>query len=41
MTTDATTPVRYAMGTLTTVFSFVVILCSLIVVRVLAARQAS
>jgi putative spermidine/putrescine transport system permease protein len=40
MTTSVTTPVLYALGTLTTVFSFLVILCSLVVVRVLAARRA-
>jgi putative spermidine/putrescine transport system permease protein len=40
MTTSVTTPVLYALGTLTTVFSFVVILCSVIVVRVLAARRS-
>jgi putative spermidine/putrescine transport system permease protein len=40
MTTSVTTPVLYALGTLTTVFSFVVILGTLIIVRVLAARRA-
>src|SRR3978361_424690 len=40
MTTSVTTPVLYALGTLTTVFSFVVILCSLIVGRVLAVRRS-
>jgi putative spermidine/putrescine transport system permease protein len=40
MTTSVTTPVLYALGTLTTVFSFAVILCGLVVVRVLAARRA-
>src|SRR3978361_1559392 len=39
MTTSVTTPVLYALGTLTTVFSFAVILCALIVVRVLAAKR--
>ena len=34
------TPVLYAPGTLTTVFSFAVILCTLVVVRILAARRA-
>jgi putative spermidine/putrescine transport system permease protein len=40
MTTSVTTPVLYALGTLTTAFSFVVILCSLVVVRLLAAGRA-
>jgi putative spermidine/putrescine transport system permease protein len=40
MTTSVTTPVPYALGTLTTVFSFVVVLFSVIVVRVLAARRS-
>jgi putative spermidine/putrescine transport system permease protein len=40
MTTSVTTPVLYAPGTLTTLFSFVVIHCALVVVRVLAARRA-
>jgi putative spermidine/putrescine transport system permease protein len=39
MTTSVTTPVLYALGTLTTGFSFVVILCTLVIVRVLAARR--
>ena len=39
MTTSVTTPVLYALGTLTTAFSFFVILCTLVVVRVLAARR--
>jgi putative spermidine/putrescine transport system permease protein len=39
MTTSVTTPVLYALGTLTTMFSFVVILGALIVVRVLAAAR--
>jgi putative spermidine/putrescine transport system permease protein len=39
MTTSVTTPVLYALGTLTTGVSFVVILCTLVVVRVLAARR--
>src|SRR5208337_203277 len=34
MTTSVTTPVLYALGTLTTLFSFVVILCSLVIVRI-------
>ena len=40
MTTSVTTPVLYALGTLTTVFSFGVILCTLVIVRVLAAGRA-
>jgi putative spermidine/putrescine transport system permease protein len=40
MTTSVTTPVLYALGTLTTVFSFVVILCALVAVRIVAARRA-
>ncbi len=40
MTTSVTTPVLYAPGTLTTGFSFVVILCGLVVVRIVAARRA-
>jgi putative spermidine/putrescine transport system permease protein len=40
MTTSVTTPVLYALGTLTTAFSFVVILCTLGIVRLLAARRA-
>jgi putative spermidine/putrescine transport system permease protein len=40
MTTSVTTPVLYALGTLTTAFSFVVILCTLVIVRVLAAGRA-
>jgi putative spermidine/putrescine transport system permease protein len=40
MTTSVTTPVLYALGTLTTAFSFVVILCTLVIVRLLAARRA-
>jgi putative spermidine/putrescine transport system permease protein len=39
MTTSVTTPVLYALGTLTTGVSFVVILCTLVVVRVLAVRR--
>jgi putative spermidine/putrescine transport system permease protein len=39
MTTSATTPVLYALGTLTTVFSFFVILCSLLIARLLAAKR--
>jgi putative spermidine/putrescine transport system permease protein len=40
MTTSVTTPVLYALGTLTTAFSFVVILCTLAIVRLLAAARA-
>jgi putative spermidine/putrescine transport system permease protein len=40
MTTSATTPVLYALGTLTTVFSFFVILCSLLIARLLASKRA-
>lgn len=40
MTTSVTTPVLYALGTLTTVFSFVVILVSLAIARILAASRA-
>jgi putative spermidine/putrescine transport system permease protein len=40
MTTSVTTPVLYALGTLTTVFSFAVILISLAIVKVLAAKRA-
>jgi putative spermidine/putrescine transport system permease protein len=40
MTTSVTTPVLYALGTLTTAFSFVVILCTLVIVRILATRRA-
>jgi putative spermidine/putrescine transport system permease protein len=40
MTTSVTTPVLYALGTLTTVFSFLVILCALVAVRIVAARRA-
>jgi len=40
MTTSLTTPVLYALGTLTTVFSFLVILGTLAVLRVVASRRA-
>jgi len=40
MTTSVTTPVLYALGTLTTVFSFAIILFTLVIVRVLAAKRA-
>jgi putative spermidine/putrescine transport system permease protein len=39
MTTSVTTPVLYALGTLTTVFSFVVILAALGIMRIVAARR--
>jgi putative spermidine/putrescine transport system permease protein len=39
MTTSVTTPVLYALGTLTTVFSFAVILGTLLIVRIVAARR--
>jgi putative spermidine/putrescine transport system permease protein len=41
MTTSVTTPVLYALGTLTTGFSFVVILVSLAIVRLLAAKRGA
>src|SRR6202012_2544627 len=41
LTTSGTTPVLYALGTLTTLFSFVVILVSLVIVRLLAAKRAA
>ena len=41
MTTSVTTPVLYALGTLTTLFSFAVIVCALIVVQIVAASRAS
>ena len=40
MTSSVTTPVLYALGTLTTVFSFIVILISLFMVRVLATKRS-
>jgi putative spermidine/putrescine transport system permease protein len=40
MTTNVTTPVLYALGTLTTAFSFMIILVSLLVITVLRWRQA-
>ena len=40
MTTSVTTPVLYALGTLTTVFSFLVIMGCLVIVRVVAAKRA-
>jgi putative spermidine/putrescine transport system permease protein len=39
MTTSVTTPVLYALGTLTTVFSFLIILGALAAMRVLAIRR--
>ena len=39
MTTNVTTPVLYALGTLTTVFSFVMILSCLTVVLMLRHRK--
>ena len=39
MTTSVTTPVLYALGTFTTIFSFVVILAALAIVRILASRR--
>ena len=41
MTTSVTTPVLYAAGTLTTVFSFAVIVCALVFVRIISARRAT
>jgi putative spermidine/putrescine transport system permease protein len=41
MTTSVTTPVLYALGTLTTVFSFGVIVGALVVVRIVSARRAT
>lgn len=40
MTTNVTTPVLYALGTLTTAFSFFIILACLAVILVLRARRA-
>jgi putative spermidine/putrescine transport system permease protein len=40
MTTSVTTPVLYALGTLTTLFSFAVILGTLLAVRIVSARRA-
>jgi putative spermidine/putrescine transport system permease protein len=40
MTTNVTTPVLYALGTLTTAFSFLIILVSLITIVVLRRRRA-
>jgi putative spermidine/putrescine transport system permease protein len=40
MTTSVTTPVLYALGTLTTLFSFAVIICALVVVKIVSARRA-
>jgi putative spermidine/putrescine transport system permease protein len=41
MTTNVTTPVLYALGTLTTAFSFLIILCCLGTIFFLRARRAS
>ena len=41
MTTNVTTPVLYALGTLTTVFSFVIICCALGAVAMMRRRKAS
>ena len=41
MTTSVTTPVLYALGTLTTVFSFAIILFTLVIVRVLAGETGA
>lgn len=40
MTTNVTTPVLYALGTLTTVFSMAVILCALLIVWLARRRRA-
>jgi putative spermidine/putrescine transport system permease protein len=40
MTTNVTTPVLYALGTLTTAFSFLIILVSLVTIIVLRRRRA-
>ena len=40
MTTNVTTPVLYALGTLTTAFSFLIILTCLAVILILRARRA-
>ena len=40
MTTNVTTPVLYALGTLTTAFSFLIILACLAAILVLRARRA-
>lgn len=40
MTTNVTTPVLYALGTVTTAFSFAVILAALLAITVIAARRA-
>jgi putative spermidine/putrescine transport system permease protein len=41
MTTSVTTPVLYALGTLTTAFSFLVIVSGLLAVRAIAARRSA
>ena len=38
MTTNVTTPVLYALGTLTTAFSFIIILVSLVTITGLGRR---
>jgi putative spermidine/putrescine transport system permease protein len=38
MTTNVTTPVLYALGTLTTVFSFLIIIVALVTITVLRRR---
>ena len=40
MTTNVTTPVLYALGTLTTAFSFLIILICLATITVLRFRRA-
>jgi putative spermidine/putrescine transport system permease protein len=40
MTTNVTTPVLYALGTVTTVFSFTIILGTLGIMMMLGRRQA-
>jgi putative spermidine/putrescine transport system permease protein len=41
MTTSVTTLVLYALGTLTTLFSFAVIVGALVVVRIVAAKRVT
>jgi putative spermidine/putrescine transport system permease protein len=40
MTTNVTTPVLYALGTVTTLFSFTIILVALGIMMMLRGRQA-
>ncbi len=40
MTTNVTTPVLYALGTVTTLFSFTIILATLGIILMLRRRQA-